>query len=345
MTLRTVPSQRALAQTMAALATLTFACSAGLPVESVASGSAYESTAVVAEIDGEPITLEELDRAIASELYDLRSEGLEQLIEERALTSEADRRGVEVAALVAEETAKLEPVTDEEIARFYAQNESRIPAGRTLETIAPQIRDVLEEARAREAVGLLLERVEVAVFLTPPRIDVEALGPALGPADAPVTIVAWSDYQCPYCARAEPVLRELLALYPTQVRLVFRHMPLSFHSQARPAAIAAVCAEEQGRFWDYHDGLFAQPGKLSPDAFGSLADEVGLDRSAFDSCTVSAAASARVERDIRDAEASGATGTPAFNVNGIQFSGARPLEAFIELVEQELALADRAHDG
>lgn len=318
--------------------TFTVSCSATGPAVDPALGA----ESVVAEVDGEPITLAELDEEIVSELHDLRAQALEQLIEKRALSRAAEQRGLEVDALIEQETAKLDPVSDEEVAKFFDDNASRIPPGATLADVGPRIRELLEEARGREAVDALLEGLDVAIYLTPPRIPVEAIGPALGPAEAVITIVEWSDYECPYCARAEPVLQELLALYPTQVRWVYRHMPLPFHAQARPAAIAAVCAEEQDRFWDYHERLFSNQSELSSEAFGRLADEVGLDRSAFDTCIAGSDAADRVDRDMRDAERAGATATPSFNVNGIQFSGARSLEAFVEVVEQELERVEQA---
>lgn len=299
--------------------------------------SAGTPAEVVALVEGEPITLAELDLAIASKLHDLRAKALEALIEERVLEREAQQRGTSVEELVAAIAAEAPPVTDEAVVAFFEQNKARIPPGATLGAIGPQIRELLEEARSKEAIESLVDGADVVIHLAPPRIEVAAIGPALGPADAAVTIIEFSDYQCPYCARAEAVLQEVRKLYPEDVRLVYRHLPLAFHAQARPASIAAVCADEQDRFWDYHAEIFANQRTLDAEVLARIADDLGLDRPAFDACLVGAVAAERVDLDLRDAAAVGATGTPTFNVNGIQWSGTRSLEAMVELIEQELA--------
>jgi len=318
------------------LGALAFACKATGP-----GASSTDPDFVVAELDGEAVTLAELDRTIAAELYEARAEGLDALIERRALAREAARRDTDVDSVLDQITSELDPITDATVEAFFVQHEERMPPGATLETLGPRIRQLLEAERKRDALDVLIDDLDVAVHLSPPRVEVAAIGPARGPADARVTIVSWSDYQCPYCKSAEPVLEQLLALYPKDVRVVHRHLPLEFHAQARPAAIAAVCADEQGRFWDYHAELFAHQSELSSDSFDQFADALSLDRAAFDACLGSAAAAERVDRDVRDATAAGATGTPSFNLNGIQWSGGRRLEAFVELVEQELADGER----
>lgn len=292
---------------------------------------------IVAEVDGEPVTLAELDAAIAPELYDIRAKALETLVERLVLEREAGRRGISLEDLVVEASHGAVPVTEAEVAEFFAANSERLPPEARLEDLTQEIRGLLEEVRAGEAVEALVAGADVKIHLAAPRVAVEAIGPALGPANAAVTIVEWSDYECPFCARSDLVLRELLALYPDDVRLVVRHLPLESHANARPAAISAACADEQGRFFDYHAELFAQVGALDSASFGRIADSLGLDRKAFDACVASDVAAARIGLDVRDAEAAGATGTPAFNVNGIQWSGARSLEAFVELVEEELS--------
>ena len=158
-----------------------------------------------------------------------------------------------------------------------------------------------------------------------------------GPSDASVTIIEFSDYQCPYCSRAESVVKQVLERYPDQVRFVYRHLPLeSIHPQARAAAEAAVCAEDQGRFWEYHELLFANQQAISAAKLSELAEQVGLDEEAFASCTADDSTRQRVQRDISDAGAAGASGTPAFFVNGIPLSGVQPLEEFVELIDSEL---------
>ena len=162
-----------------------------------------------------------------------------------------------------------------------------------------------------------------------------------GPADALVTIVAFTDYQCPFCARAESTLAELRQHFPNEVRVVVKHNPLPFHKHAFDAAIAADCAGEQGLFWPLHDRLYARQRELSNDATpAGIADGLfGLQWSSFERCTKGEQARARVTEDQRLAERFGARGTPTFFVNGRVLVGAQPLERFVEAVERELTAA------
>jgi protein-disulfide isomerase len=183
----------------------------------------------------------------------------------------------------------------------------------------------------------LRENAEVTIDLEPPRIMVATTGPSRGSKDAPITIVEFSDYQCPFCGRAEPVMEDVLSRYPGQVRLVFRHLPLGFHKNARPAAEASVCAENQGRFWEYHALLFQNQKALGAEALEKYAVDAGLDVEDFKTCLTDEPTRARVEEDLREAREAGASGTPAFFVNGIPLSGALPAEAFVKIIDEELA--------
>ena len=166
-----------------------------------------------------------------------------------------------------------------------------------------------------------------------------------GPTDALVTIVAFTDYQCPFCARAEATLAELRQRYPDDVRVVVQHNPLPFHARAFDAAVAAECAGEQGLFWPAHDRLFARQRELAGQATpASIALELeGLQRGPFERCLASERARARVTEDQRLAERFGARGTPTFFVNGRVLVGAQPLQRFVEAVDRELSAA-RASD-
>ena len=176
------------------------------------------------------------------------------------------------------------------------------------------------------------------MLIEPPRIDVAAEGPSLGPAGAPVTIIEFSDYQCPFCKRAEPTVREIAKRYPEQVRLVFRHFPLdNIHPEARSAAEAATCAEDQGKFWEFHELLFDELSE--PREGRSCASSPGqakLDLAAFDACVAERRHRARVDADVAAGREAGVSGTPAFYVNGIPLSGARSVDEFVKLIEREL---------
>jgi protein-disulfide isomerase len=183
----------------------------------------------------------------------------------------------------------------------------------------------------------LREAAKVEILIEPPRVQIAANGPSRGPEAAKVTIVEFSDFQCPFCKRVTPTLEAIAERYPNDVRIVYRNFPLRNHTRATPAAEAALCAEEQGKFWPYHDLLFANPRALEDSHFSSYAEQLELDKEAFEACYQEGRFRDQVARDLAEGRAAGVTGTPAFFVNGMMLSGAQPKEAFFELIDAELA--------
>jgi protein-disulfide isomerase len=312
-----------------------------------------EAAKVAAEVGGRAITIGELDEHIkenlfreASEdgapakLYELRSQAVEEMVDEQLLAAEAKARGLSVEDLTQLEVSKAKPVEQAEIQQFYDQIKARL--GKTpMEAVTDQIRQRLQaqrQAETRQAfVAGLREKANVSIAIEPPRIEVAAEGPSLGPANAPVTIVEFSDYQCPFCKRAEPTVHEVAKRYPEQVRIVYRHFPLdNIHPEARPAAEAAACAHDQGKFWEYHALVFQSSPKLAKDQLRELAGQAKLDVAAFDACVADGRTRARVEADVAAGREAGVSGTPAFYVNGIPLSGARSLDEFVKLIDREL---------
>jgi protein-disulfide isomerase len=172
------------------------------------------------------------------------------------------------------------------------------------------------------------------------RIDVTVAGsPALGPSDAPVTIVEFSDYQCPYCVRwYNQVYKRLVQEYEGKIRFVYRDFPLEgIHPDATPAAIAAHCAGEQDAYFLFHDALFSNKYGLGTDAYLLYATELELDLTSFQTCLAEKRYADQVEKDIRYGYSIGVSSTPTFFVNGIAIVGAQPYEVFQQLIEQELA--------
>jgi protein-disulfide isomerase len=325
-------------------------------------GAAAEPSPVVARLDDRDITLAELEawlkndlferetaRMAEAELYELRADALERLIDERLLALEAARRGLAPEALLERESADRVAVAEEEVRAFYDEHEARF-GGADFATLAPGIRGHLEEQKASQARRAFLTSLRsgaaVSISMQPPRVPVAATGPSRGPATAPITIVEWSDFECPFCRRAVPVVDELLALYGERVRIVYRHFPLEkIHPRARGAAAAAVCAEAQGRFWEYHDRLFAGDAALDAPALAGHAAQLGLDRAAFDACLADPATQARIDADAEAGRQAGISGTPAFFVNGIHLSGARPLEDFRRVIDAELGRIGPAREA
>jgi protein-disulfide isomerase len=163
--------------------------------------------------------------------------------------------------------------------------------------------------------------------------------PTKGPDNAPVTIVEFTDFQCPFCAKAVPTLKQIEERYKGSVRVVFKHMPLSMHKDAMGAALAAEGARRQGKFWEFHDWLFAHQDKLGQDDLKQHAKELGLDQAQFEADLRNADEQKRVDADVAEADALGVVGTPSFFVNGRFVYGAQPFEAFAKVIDEELTKA------
>ena len=171
------------------------------------------------------------------------------------------------------------------------------------------------------------------------RVDVSTDDdPSIGPEDAPITIIEFSDYQCPYCRSwYQQVYEQLLANYPNQIRFVYRDLPLPMHPEALPAAEAANCAGEQGAYWKYHDALFSMEYGLGREAYEKYATDLGLDLKAFTACLDSNRYQDEVQADASDAASVGINSTPTFVVNGRVLVGALPFANFQAVIDEELA--------
>ncbi|MBW2269058.1 MAG: thioredoxin domain-containing protein [Deltaproteobacteria bacterium] len=314
--------------------------------DAAAGAPATDTSEIAAEVNGVAITTDELDTWIKEDffrseasnpnsLYQLRDTALRRLVAERSLDAAASQAGVSPERLIADKVASLGAVTDAETLEFFEANKSRVGSGE-FEGLEEQIREFLTTQREAQARSEIEKEANVVVHLEPPRITVAADGPTRGPADAPITIVEFSDFQCPYCRRVIPTLQQIEERYPEQIRIVFRNFPLANHSRAKPAAEAALCAHEQDQFWAYHDKLFENSRALSGDDFKRYAGDLDLDVAAFEACLDESRFTAQVETDLRDARDAGVTGTPAFFVNGVMLSGAKPASDFFRTIDAEL---------
>lgn len=308
------------------------------------------ASAVLAEVNGATITLAEVDQRAAGRLgqlrqqeYEIRKQALDELIGERLIDDEARRKGVSREALLRSEVEDKAPGRDPaEIDSIYANNKQRFGT-MPKEDALSRIRQILgQRAQAERRAAYeaeLRQKAKVAVRLDAPRLTVNAPAdaPAMGPADAPITIVEFTDYQCPFCHRAQATIDQVLARYQGKVRFVHMDFPLDGHPGAVPAARAARCAGEQGRFWEYHRDLMTQPGSLDRTDLESRAGRLGLAKADFATCLASPRHEEQVRAGFRHGEALGVSGTPAYFVNGRLLSGARPIQDFVEVIEAELA--------
>lgn len=307
----------------------------------------------VAVIGKERISQEELDRAVGNRLmrirteeYNIRKTALDDLIAERLLKREADRRHITVEELLKTEVGgKITIPTPEEVEPFYEGTKEKF--GGTKEEAIRQIIDGMRRqriaARTAEYVKSLRDAAGVRVLIEPPRADVRVAGEARGDQNAPVTIVEFSDFECPFCSRATETVRKLEEKYGHDVRRVYVDYPLAIHRSAPRAAEAAHCAGEQGKFWELHDSFFSRkPGPVADNDIRKAATDAGLDLQAFNACLESGKFAQTWKAGQEEGARLGVASTPTFFVNGRMIVGAAPLERFTDVIEDELARAHAA---
>jgi len=319
------------------------------PAAPGAPAAAADSKAVVAEIDGEKITDADLSQAVAgqlsrvqAEIFEIKQQGLDAMIEQKLVAKEAKKRGVSAEELIKVEVLeKVGEIPDREVEDFYNQNKARL-GGRTLEEVKGPIKQQMFARKASIYRNNLIDRLKseakVVVLLEAPKVEVSVDDdPSMGNKKAPVVIVEFTDYQCPFCAKARPAIKQLLAEYGDKIHYVLRDYPLDFHPLAKKAAEAAQCAGDQGKYWEYSDLLWANQGALDAASLKKYAGELKLDAKKFDACLDEGKYAAEVDKDFADGAKAGVSGTPSFFINGVPLTGAQPFEKFKEIVDRALA--------
>ena len=285
--------------------------------------------------------LEDIKTQVKDQEYNLRRKALTEVL----FDMEAQSRGITRDALLAQEVTAKSGVTPADIDAMWEEVKARAK-GATKEQVAPQLNQMVAQRKAESRAAAfqreLFKKHNVSlVDLQPARkvVPIPADAPVMGPADAPITIVEYTDYQCPYCQQAQQNVDRVMAAYKGKVRLVYQEFPLDFHGQAKPAGTAARCAGEQGKFWEMHSGLLLAPGSFDAADLQNRAVALGLDVVRFKACVTSGKYDPVIEKSIADARALGVSSTPTFLLNGRSFSGAQSFEAFERMIEEELAMA------
>jgi protein-disulfide isomerase len=311
--------------------------------------SGQSGDAVVAEVDGERITAAELDRHAAGQLqqvrdqeYEIRRNALDDLIGQRLIEKRARERGMTAEELKRQEVdSKVQPPTAAEIDAIYDQNRDRV-GGRSRDQVAPQIISSLTQQRIAERnqafTNELRGSAAVTILLEQPRaeVPVAAGAQARGPAQAPVTIVEYSDYLCPYCQRAEETVARVLARYEGKVRFVHRDLLIG-RPRSMAVARAALCAGEQGKFWEYRANLLSGSGDWSDVDLGGRAIALGLNAADFRSCLASDRHEKAVLDSTEEGQKLGVSGTPTFFINGRRMVGVRSEADLERTIQAELA--------
>ncbi|MEP6635797.1 MAG: thioredoxin domain-containing protein [Acidobacteriota bacterium] len=303
-------------------------------------------TAVLATVGGRPITagiiIERLKSTIYKlqySAYDLEREALNRTINDLLLIAEANRRSVPPEEIVRTEvTEKAHVPTDAELEKFYAENKSQITGD--LNSVRSRLTEFLQEQERQRLEQAMNDRLRkganIRLLLAEPQAPVQAISvdddPSRGDPNAPVTIVEFSDFQCPSCAAMHPILEEVLKSYGNKVRFVMRDFPLAMHANARKAAEAANAANAQGKFFEYAALLFQRQKALDVPSLKKYATELGLDRARFDAALDNGSFAAEVRHDVEDGEIYGIDRTPTIFINGasLQTLSAEALRALID---------------
>lgn len=338
----------------AALSACANAQSAAPPPQAPAAGTGDQNQ-VVATVGDKTFTLKDVEtrwqtddpgeRARVTQLlYQHRRQSVDQLVGDYLIEQAAKKAGTtRDKYLEAELTKRRGAITDADIQKVFDDNRDRVGAS-TVADLKDSITTFITRNRDQQNLAVMVGELKaagpaVSIALDPPRYDVTIADhdPMRGPKDAPVTIVEFSEYQCPFCARVTPTLKALEQKYGDKIRIVYKDYPLQNHLQAPKAAEAAHCAGDQGKYWQLHDRMFANQSLLQVPDLKKHAAAVGLDQAVFDQCLDGGKHAARVQDGVTYGNTLGVSSTPTLYINGRVVTGAQPQPLFESIIDEELA--------
>ncbi len=327
---------------------------ASAPAAMPASG--VDNTAVVATWNGGTLSYGDLSGETKSQTtrleidyltqkYQAEAQALEQMVIEKVLELETKAQGKASTDELLKEAveSKISEPTEEEKREFFKVMERQL-RGAPYESVQDKIAGELLRRKQSERFGEYMTELKAKYkvklqlpYPNLPRIEVSVDDdPSIGPVDAPITIVQFAEYQCPYCGKANESVDQVMKEYAGKVRMVYRDFPLSFHDRAIPAAVAANCAGAQDKYWPMHEVLMANQQALQESDFQGYAQKLELDLPKWEACRQDPAQAAEVQKDMEDGAKAGVSGTPAFFINGIMLSGAQPFSEFKAIIDSEL---------
>ena len=332
----------------ASLLTLLFclALAASCFAQAKCQAGADEPVAIVA---GQPIYQQDLMSVTGPSLLDLRkqefkleSDALNQLIRKKLIAAEAKKKGLSTEELLKQEVDSkvAEPSADEAKGYYLAvKDQTTLPFDQIKSQVKQLLRNAeIEQGREKYA-DSLRDKNEVSILLQPPVVQVDYDPTRVkGSADAPITIVEFADFQCPFCSKVQPPLNDVLAKYKGKVKLAYMDFPLSqIHLHAEVAAEASRCALAQGKYWEMHDAMFADQSKLDEADLVKIAASLGMDHNSFESCLKSGKYKTVVQQDVQAGSHVGVSATPTFLINGEFLSGAHSDADFIKIIDRQLS--------
>lgn len=320
---------------------------------------AQNQSKTVAIVNGESISEEQVQKAANAELESLDQKrqqfmvnlerdktkavagALDEIVNEKLLTAEAKKRNISIDELVRQEVqSKVAVPSDDAVRKFYDDNKAVING--SFVEVALQIRNYLVQQSRERAFAALLFKLRgdygFKSMLEPYRTTVTSEGhPSRGAAAAPVTIVEFSDFECPYCGGLFPTLKRIEEDYKDKIRIVYRQFPLTnIHPNAQKAAEASLCANEQDKFWQFHDAMFSDQNKLAVDDLKATAAALSLNPQTFSTCLDSGKYAVAIRDSIAEGAKAGVDGTPALFINGRFLGGNQPYEEIVKVIDDEL---------
>jgi protein-disulfide isomerase len=322
--------------------------SSALLLLSAGSIAAQNDSSVVAEVGGVKVTMGELEQEESAKLlsahyqyYQAETRALNDLIDKKLLEQKAKSEKLTVDQLVDRDIkSQVKDPTEDQMKVYYEGLETDQPYESVREKILEKIRQLRTEKARAAYVTALRAQSTVYITLAPPRVDVDMQSAlTIGPKNAPVKLIEFADYECPYCQKVAADVKKLQADLGDKVAFTYKDFPL--HGRSQKAAEAARCANKQGKFWELHDELFRSK-ELDIDQIKAQARALNLNGTEFDKCLDSGEEAAAVEADRKEARRLGINGTPSFFINGHFLSGALDYAALRQVVEQQLAAQTQA---
>jgi len=324
---------------------------AGLHSEAIFAAKPSDNRAA-AIIDNQIITNQQLLDTIEEQLYQaelqvyqLKYNQLKNMLLARLIQAHPFSRGMTADEFMSKYVIKSPTANKDEVSTLIKVN--KVPKEKVTDEFRKKAADYIIAQKSSQAVDQWFavqskEHGVVINLIKPVRPMVEipvGNSPVKGPQNAPITLIEYSDFQCPFCARAEGTVKRLLKDYPGKIRLAYKNFPLSFHGEAFIAAEAGLCAQEQsdGKFWELHDKMFDDPRGLKLKALIAKAQSIGLDTKQFEGCMKNNKFAFAVNSDIAEGRKFGVNSTPVFFVNGVMIKGAQPYEKFAEIIDEALA--------
>jgi protein-disulfide isomerase len=306
---------------------------------------------VAAKIKGEEVTFDKLLDGVENDLYEaemkvyeLKMNQVRAMVLKKYMESDSAYKG-DNDKFLDTVIAKGAKVSEKEVNKFAT--ERKIPKQNLDDQLKGRIKQFLLKEKKQQAIDTWLARktkkTPVEVYLKKPQRPVKDINvgssPFMGKADAKVTVVEFSDFQCPYCSKGAEIMDQIKKKYKGKVKIVFKNFPLPFHTHAKLAAAGALCAREQKEesFWKLHDLMFKDQSGLAKEGLVAKAKKIGLDEKKFSQCLDEKKFMKAVEDDMAEGKRVGVKSTPTFFVNGQMVNGAQPLEVFSEIIDEQMA--------